>query len=139
MRRLLEEALDKHLPNSQHLSGAGLPNIQHGSGAGLPNTEHLSEARLLNTKQQRGGSLEHLVPQSVNYKDTKQQEQSQRKKPQQVGLWLLARKSSKAGKRVDSEGQKNPVVASAREGRQVHSADPGALMYLPLGGSKSVR
>jgi len=52
----------------------------------------------------------------------------------------LARKSSKAGKRVDSEGkQKNPVVASAREGRQVHSADPGALMYLPLGESKSVR
>ena len=85
------------------------------------------------------GSKEDPVPQTVNYKDVKQQEQNQRKKPQQVGLWLLARKSSKAGKRVDSEGQKNPVVSSAREGRQVHSADPGALMYLPLGGSKSVR
>ena len=87
------------------------------------------------------GSKEDPVPQTVNYKDVKKQEQNQRKKPQQVGLWLLARKASKPGEKVDLGGgqQKNPVVSSAREGRQVHSADPGALMYLPLGGSKSVR
>ena len=28
---------------------------------------------------------------------------------------------------------------NAREGRQIHSADPGALMYLPIGGSGNIR
>ena len=84
------------------------------------------------------GNIEPPVSQTVKYRVTQQQqEQNQIRKPQQVGVWLLGRKASKDGqKRVDLEGQENP---SGREGRQVHSADPGALMYLPLGGSKSVR
>jgi len=126
VRQVLEEVLDKHLPNSQFESGAGLPNTQH---------------RNEDTGGNRVGSVEHPVPLTVKYKVTQRQEQNQKKKPQKVGLWLLARKASKDGpQRNDLEAKyKNQVPSSAREGRQVHSADPGALMYLPLGGSKSVR
>ena len=89
------------------------------------------------------GNTEHPIAQTVNSKDTQEQEQIQRKKPKKIGLWLLARKASKDAERVDLRGQEKKLVASTkpsmREGKQVHSADPGALMYLPLGGSKSVR
>ena len=120
---MLEEVLDKHLPNGQGQSAK----------VGLPNTKHRSE-------DAGGNRVEHPVPLAVKYKITQQQDQNQKKKPKKIGLWLLARKASKDGQRVDMDAKhKNQVPSSAREGRQVQSADPGALMYLPLGGSKSVR
>ena len=119
---MLEEVLDKHLPNGRGKSAK----------AGLPNTQHRSE----DAGGKKGGSVDHPVPKTV----TQQQEQNQKQKPQKVGLWLLARKASKDGQRVDLGAKhKNQVPSPARNGRQLQSADPGALMYLPLGGSKSVR
>ena len=32
-----------------------------------------------------------------------------------------------------------PKQLTSRNGRQIHSADPGALMYLPIGGSGNIR
>ena len=63
-----------------------------------------------------------------------QEFQKQKTKPQPVGHWLLQRQTSK-----DQPQAKENHASSSREGRQIQSADPGALMYLPLGGSKSVR
>ena len=147
----MEEALDKHLPKAQHRSGAGLTKVQqhrnevelpkvqqHRNGKGLPNIQHGSEVE--NPSQRSGlegervGSEEQTVLETGNSEFAHEEDQKQIKKPQQVGLWLLTRKASKEGQRLQLS--QNP---QGREGRQIHSADPGALMYLPLGGSKSVR
>ena len=39
-------------------------------------------------------------------------------------------------KKAENLNSSNPNV---RTGKQIHSADPGALMYLPIGGSGNIR
>ena len=135
----MEEALDKHLPKAQHRSGAELTKVQqHRNSKGLPNIQHGGEVENPSHRSglegERVESKEQPVLETGNSELAHEEDQKQIKKPQQVGLWLLTRKASKEGQRLQLS--QNP---QGREGRQIHSADPGALMYLPLGGSKSVR
>ena len=161
MRRLLQEALDKHLPSRVNLPHRAQQQTSRGNL--LSKTQHLpthinrpqkqptisSESQqqftffaqhsLSATNQNSGPDVSptpqlNIIFQTGDSEKAVQEFQKQTTKPQPVGHWLLQRQASK-----DQPEAKENHASSTREGRQIHSADPGALMYLPLGGSKSVR
>ena len=159
MRRLLQETLDKHLPSRVNLPHRAQQQTSRGNL--LNKTQQLpthsnrpqkqptisiesqqqssffTQHSLSATNQNSGPHVSptpqlYIIFQIGDSEKAGQEFQKQTTKPQPVGHWLLQRQASK------DQPQGNQA-SSTREGRQIHSADPGALMYLPLGGSKSVR
>ena len=161
MRRLLQEALDKHLPSRVNLPHRAQQQTSLGNLLSkveqLPTHSKRPQKRpiisseiqqqstffarhsLSATNHNSGPDVSptpqlNIIFQTGDSEKAGKELQKQTTKPQPVGHWLLQRQASKN----QPQGKKNQV-SSTREGRQIHSADPGALMYLPLGGSKSVR
>ena len=159
MRRLLQETLDKHLPSRVNLPHRAQQQTSRGNLLSktqqLPTHSNRPQTTISSERQQQftffaqhppsatnQNSLPDVSPtpqlniifQTGDSEKAGQEFQKQITKPQPVGHWLLQRQASK-----DQPQAKENHASSTREGRQIHSADPGALMYLPLGGSKSVR
>ena len=161
MRRLLQEALDKHLPSRVNLPHRAQQPTSRGNLLSktpkLPTYSNRPQKRptISSESQQQSTFFAQHPPSATNQnslpdvspppqlniifqtgdsENAGQEFQKQKTKPQPVGHWLLQRQASK-----DQPEAKENHASSSREGRQIQSADPGALMYLPLGGSKSVR